>query len=192
MLRNFNMEDLETLSKLVKAKHGYTRPEEGYERSLWGDLKTMFEHHVEDLVWRNLQGNKVLVWKVFDSCEVHFVRFQSLHVFMLVEKRYPLTHATITKMLNKKLQANHWNEMCYQLLKLITKQGRIVGIKRLHNDLRVIAAQVRVTAAKHKLVLCGYIAEADPKFSMAQDVGARAAVHIFNRISFTIAKEVEA
>ncbi|GKC08465.1 hypothetical protein Tco_1000075 [Tanacetum coccineum] len=99
-----------------------TRPEEGYERVLWGDLKTMFEHHVEDTVWRNLQGNKVLVWKLFDSCRVHFVRFQSLHVFMLVEKRYPLTPATITEMLNKKLQADHWNEMCYQLLKLITKQ----------------------------------------------------------------------
>ncbi|GJY70837.1 hypothetical protein Tco_0474540 [Tanacetum coccineum] len=30
------------------------------------------------------------------------------------------------------------------------------------------------------------------KFSMAQDIGARAAVHIFNRISFSIAKGVEA
>ncbi|GKE55196.1 hypothetical protein Tco_1494381 [Tanacetum coccineum] len=48
MLRSFNREDLETLWKLVKAKHGYTRPEEGYERVLWGDLKIMFEHHVED------------------------------------------------------------------------------------------------------------------------------------------------
>ncbi|GJT56869.1 hypothetical protein Tco_0991923 [Tanacetum coccineum] len=122
MLRSFDREDLETLWKLVKAKHGYTRPEEGYERVLWGDLKTMFEHHVEDLVWRNLQGNKVLVWKLFDSCGVYFARFQSLHVFMLVEKRYPLTPATIIEMLNQKLQADHWNEMCYQLLKLITKQ----------------------------------------------------------------------
>ncbi|GJQ97526.1 hypothetical protein Tco_0008665 [Tanacetum coccineum] len=122
MLRSFDREDLETLWKLVKAKHGYTRPEEGYERVLWGDLKTMFEHHVEDAVWRNLRENKVLVWKLFDSCGVHFVRFQNLHVFMLVEKRYPLTPATITDMLNKKLQADHWNEMCYQLLKLITKQ----------------------------------------------------------------------
>ncbi|GJZ11428.1 hypothetical protein Tco_0546187 [Tanacetum coccineum] len=51
MLRSFDMEDLETLWKLVKAKHGYTRPEEGYERVLWGDLKTMFENHVEVLVW---------------------------------------------------------------------------------------------------------------------------------------------
>ncbi|GKC71009.1 hypothetical protein Tco_1116892 [Tanacetum coccineum] len=86
MLRNFDKEDLETLWKIVKARHGYTRQEEGYERVLWGDLKTMFEHHVEDL------------------------------------KRYPLTKATITEMLNKKLQADHWNEMCYQLLKLMTKQ----------------------------------------------------------------------
>ncbi|GKC75790.1 hypothetical protein Tco_1126564 [Tanacetum coccineum] len=54
MLRSFDKEDLETLWKLVKAKHGYTRPEEDYERVLWGDLKTMFEPHVEDIVWRNL------------------------------------------------------------------------------------------------------------------------------------------
>ncbi|GKB50318.1 hypothetical protein Tco_0901071 [Tanacetum coccineum] len=47
--------------KLVKAKHGNPRPEDGYERVLWGDLKTMFEHHLEDLIWRNLQGKKVLL-----------------------------------------------------------------------------------------------------------------------------------
>ncbi|GKA15722.1 hypothetical protein Tco_0695469 [Tanacetum coccineum] len=33
--------------KLVKAKHGLTRPEEGYERVLWGDLKVMLEPYVE-------------------------------------------------------------------------------------------------------------------------------------------------
>ncbi|GJW39468.1 hypothetical protein Tco_0065313, partial [Tanacetum coccineum] len=50
MLRNFDKEDLETLWKLVKAKHGSTRPWEGYERVLWGDLMTMFEPDVESLV----------------------------------------------------------------------------------------------------------------------------------------------
>ncbi|GKA63979.1 hypothetical protein Tco_0763585 [Tanacetum coccineum] len=34
MLQNIDIEDLETLWKLVKAKHGLTRPEEGYERVL--------------------------------------------------------------------------------------------------------------------------------------------------------------
>ncbi|GKC91248.1 hypothetical protein Tco_1151897 [Tanacetum coccineum] len=32
-------EDLETLWKLVKAKHGNTRPEDEYKRVLWGDMK---------------------------------------------------------------------------------------------------------------------------------------------------------
>ncbi|GJT78598.1 hypothetical protein Tco_1045323 [Tanacetum coccineum] len=62
--------------KLVKAKHGSTRPEESYERVLWGDLNVMFEPHVEDTI------------------------------YMLVEKKYHLTPATITDMLNKKLQFN--------------------------------------------------------------------------------------
>ncbi|GKD90110.1 hypothetical protein Tco_1365617 [Tanacetum coccineum] len=75
MLKSFDREDLKTLWKLVKAKHGSTRPEEGYERVLWGDLKTMFDPHVKD-------------------------------------------------------------------------QGRIVGIKRLPDDLEVTAAKVCVTAAK--------------------------------------------
>ncbi|GJS85292.1 retrotransposon protein, putative, ty1-copia subclass [Tanacetum coccineum] len=147
MFRNFEREDLETLWKLVKAKHGSTRPEDGYERMLWGDLMTMFEPDVESPVWRTLQNEKVLIWKLFDSCGVHFLRLQSMHIFMLVKKKYSLTPATITGMLNKKLQADHWNEMCYQLLKLMTKQlknpgsGRIVGIKRLHDDLRVTATQ---------------------------------------------------
>ncbi|GKB64105.1 hypothetical protein Tco_0920291 [Tanacetum coccineum] len=112
MLKSFDKEDLETLWKLVKAKHGYRRPEEGYERVLWGDLNIMLEHNIEDTMWRNLLGNKVLIWKLFDSCGVHFVRFQDMHIFMLVEKRYPLTPATITQMLNRKLQTDHCNEMC--------------------------------------------------------------------------------
>ncbi|GJV67313.1 hypothetical protein Tco_1482822 [Tanacetum coccineum] len=47
MLQNIDSEDLETLWKLVKAKHRNTRPEEAYERVLWGDLKVMFEPDVE-------------------------------------------------------------------------------------------------------------------------------------------------
>ncbi|GJY14556.1 hypothetical protein Tco_0384978 [Tanacetum coccineum] len=124
MLKRFDREDLETLWKLVKAKHRSTRPEEGYERVLWVDLTIMFKPHVEDTI------------------------------YMLVEKKYHLTLATITDMLNKKLQCDHFSEMAYQFLKLLTKQlknqlsGKIVGIKRLLDDLRVTAAQVCVTAAK--------------------------------------------
>ncbi|GJV42197.1 hypothetical protein Tco_1420637 [Tanacetum coccineum] len=87
-------------------------------------LKVMFEPDIKSKEWRSLQGYKVTVWKLFDSCRIHFVRFKDLHIFVLVERRYPLTPITITDMLNKKLQADHWNEMCYQLLKLMTKQEK--------------------------------------------------------------------
>ncbi|GJT27979.1 hypothetical protein Tco_0908254 [Tanacetum coccineum] len=39
--QGIDREDLETLWKLVKTKHGDTRPEEETERSLWGDLKVI-------------------------------------------------------------------------------------------------------------------------------------------------------
>ncbi|GKC88264.1 hypothetical protein Tco_1148913 [Tanacetum coccineum] len=76
MLHNIDREDLKTLSKLVKAKNGLTRPEEAYERVLWGDLKVLFEPDVESEVWRNLQGHKVTVWKLFSSSEVCLVRLR--------------------------------------------------------------------------------------------------------------------
>ncbi|GKE16932.1 putative ribonuclease H-like domain-containing protein, partial [Tanacetum coccineum] len=86
MLRDFDREDLETLWKLVKAKHGSTRPEEGYERVLWGDLRTMFEHNIEDTMWRNLLGNKVLIWKLFDSSlyklsKIYSIGINKVYVF---------------------------------------------------------------------------------------------------------------
>ncbi|GJT83146.1 hypothetical protein Tco_1057488 [Tanacetum coccineum] len=47
MLQDIDREDLETPWKLVKAKHENTRPEEDYERVLWGDLKSPSEHPKE-------------------------------------------------------------------------------------------------------------------------------------------------
>ncbi|GKC11860.1 hypothetical protein Tco_1008642, partial [Tanacetum coccineum] len=74
MLQAIDREDLETLWKLVKTKHGNTRPEDEHERVLWGDLKIMFEPDIKSDVWRNLHGYKVTIWKLYDSCGLHFVR----------------------------------------------------------------------------------------------------------------------
>ncbi|GJR54880.1 hypothetical protein Tco_1405401 [Tanacetum coccineum] len=77
MLQDIDREDLQTLWKLVKTKHGDIRPEDEHERVLWGDLKVMFEPDIRSEVWRNLQGYTVTVWKLYDSCGVHFVRNRS-------------------------------------------------------------------------------------------------------------------
>ncbi|GJU93155.1 hypothetical protein Tco_1317911 [Tanacetum coccineum] len=47
---NAKRENLEDLYKLVKAKYESTRPVEDLDLLLWGDLKTIFEPHVEDNV----------------------------------------------------------------------------------------------------------------------------------------------
>ncbi|GJY68552.1 hypothetical protein Tco_0471534 [Tanacetum coccineum] len=58
-IMGIDREDLQTLWKLVKTKHGDLRPEDEYERVLWGDLKVMFEPDIRSDVWRNLQGYKI-------------------------------------------------------------------------------------------------------------------------------------
>ncbi|GJS66582.1 hypothetical protein Tco_0681146 [Tanacetum coccineum] len=119
MLKSFNREDLEDLYKLVKARYGSKRPVESMDYLLWNDMKTMFEPHIEDAKWRNQQGYKVLEWKLCDSCREHSLMMQSMQSYMLVEKKYPL--ATLSMMLEKKLQIDSESEMAYQLCKLIKK-----------------------------------------------------------------------
>ncbi|GJS45771.1 hypothetical protein Tco_0595892 [Tanacetum coccineum] len=174
MLQGIDREDLETLWKLVKENHGINRPVDKYERVLWGDLKVMFEPDDKSDVWRNLQGYKVTVWKLFDNCAVHFVRFRNLHIFMLVEKRYPFTPITISNMLNKKLQADRWNEMCYQLLKLIKKQEKVTTAGRI-NVFRSKTYQRRDQ-------------EADPHYNIGHIAASIQTFPVFKEVWMIIAK----
>ncbi|GJY53530.1 hypothetical protein Tco_0445194 [Tanacetum coccineum] len=103
MIKSFDREDLEDLYKLVKARYGSTRPVEDLDLVLWNDLKIIFKPHVEDEIWKLQQRDKVLSWKLFDSCGVHCLSLHSRMIYMLVEKRYLLTPPTITDILNKKL-----------------------------------------------------------------------------------------
>ncbi|GKA35278.1 hypothetical protein Tco_0721769, partial [Tanacetum coccineum] len=130
LLSEFDREDLVNLWKLVKAKHRDNRPEEDFKRVLWGDLRVMFEPDVESEVWRSLQGYK----------------------------RYPLTPITITNMLNKKLQADQWNEMVYQLLKLMIQKmnikfrGGLLGLKGFLKLLLLSTASTKVYVAGLQLL----------------------------------------
>nr|GFB96125.1 hypothetical protein [Tanacetum cinerariifolium] len=121
-LKCLDREDLVDLQKLVKAKAKSNKEVEDLYLLLWGDFKTMFEPHLEDEVWMRQQGYKVLEWKLYDSCGVHSLKMQSMHVYMLVEKTYPFTTPTLTMMLEKKLQIDYQSKMAYQLLKLVKKQ----------------------------------------------------------------------
>ncbi|GKB09420.1 retrovirus-related pol polyprotein from transposon TNT 1-94 [Tanacetum coccineum] len=135
LLKSIDREDLETLWRLVKAKHGYTMPEESYERVLWGDLKLIFEPHVEDAVWRNLQGNKVLVWKLFDSCGVHVVSFlSSSQNSSRINEVFGSILLVIIELLMKKLEI---------LKKNIKFRGGLLGLKAFLKFLQLSASLLK-------------------------------------------------
>ncbi|GKD24318.1 hypothetical protein Tco_1230532 [Tanacetum coccineum] len=66
MLKSFTREDLEDLYKLVKAKYGSTRPVEDLDLVLWNDLKTMFEPHVEDEIWKLQQRKEISPYTTYN------------------------------------------------------------------------------------------------------------------------------
>ncbi|GJX39054.1 hypothetical protein Tco_0252357 [Tanacetum coccineum] len=61
-------------------------------------------------------------------------------------------------MLNKKLQTDYWNEMCYQLLKLMIQKvnikfrGGLLGLKRLQGFLELLL----LSAAGKKVYVADY------------------------------------
>ncbi|GJT15898.1 putative ribonuclease H-like domain-containing protein [Tanacetum coccineum] len=123
MLKNFDREDLEVLWSIVKAIFKKTEPVNYMDNFLLLNLKNMFEHHVEDNVWKNQQGLvKVLNKKLYDSYGVHCVTMQNMLFYLLVEKLYPLTNHTLHQMFNDvKLQVDYECEMAFELLRLVKK-----------------------------------------------------------------------
>ncbi|GJV19756.1 hypothetical protein Tco_1368776 [Tanacetum coccineum] len=77
MLQGIDREDLEALWRIVKAKYGDKRPENEFERVLWGDLKVIFKPDKRSDVWRILQGYRVTIWKLIDSSGVHFTNIHA-------------------------------------------------------------------------------------------------------------------
>nr|GEW54677.1 meiosis-specific protein ASY1 [Tanacetum cinerariifolium] len=56
MLKIFDKEDLEVLLRLVKSRFEKIKPMDYMDILLLHNLKTMFEYHVEDNIWKNRQG----------------------------------------------------------------------------------------------------------------------------------------
>nr|GEV21877.1 hypothetical protein [Tanacetum cinerariifolium] len=93
LLKNFDREDLETLWKLVKERFESTKPKNFLDDFLLNILKIMFEKP-------NVEAN----------------------MFLLVEKKYPLTHFTLQKMLdNVRLEVEEESEMSLELLRLVRR-----------------------------------------------------------------------
>ncbi|GJX84372.1 hypothetical protein Tco_0335146 [Tanacetum coccineum] len=109
-------EDFRTELVKGKEKRAGTELTQEITKKQKGDLKTMFEPHVED------------------------------EIYMLVEKTYPLAPLTLSMMLEKKLIIDFESEMAYRLLKFIMKQlkkyeanpkeSHLIAVKRIFRYLK--------------------------------------------------------
>nr|GFB94482.1 hypothetical protein [Tanacetum cinerariifolium] len=94
LLKTFDREDLETLWKLVKERFKTTEPKNLSDDFLLNILKIMFKKP-------NIEAN----------------------MFLLVEKKYPLTHFTLEQMLNNvRLEVKEESEMSLELSRLVRRQ----------------------------------------------------------------------
>ncbi|GJX39270.1 hypothetical protein Tco_0252573 [Tanacetum coccineum] len=125
LLNDLTRDDLKELYRLMMLKYGDNRPEEEFERVLWGDLKTMFDPpSEEDPIWKLPHQQQILNWRYFHSCSVHCLTVEAAHIYMLTEVKYPLPPRVCKAMLEKKLLGDRKDEVCYQLLKLIERQAQ--------------------------------------------------------------------
>nr|GEY13683.1 hypothetical protein [Tanacetum cinerariifolium] len=124
MFKNFNIEYLEVLMSIVKERFKKIKPVDDIENILFQTLKTMFEPHVEDIIWKYQQrAVKVNNWNLFDSCRVYCVTTKNMVYYLMVEKMYSFTNNVLHQLWSDvRLQVDYEVEMAYDLLKLIRRK----------------------------------------------------------------------
>ncbi|GJS06214.1 putative ribonuclease H-like domain-containing protein [Tanacetum coccineum] len=126
MVKDFTREDLIELYMLVMQKYGTNRPEDAYDRVLWSDLRTMFDPPLnEDAIWSLPLQQKMINWRYYPTCAVYCLTLEASTIYMLADRKYPLSKYACQVMLKMKLLCGTMDEVCYQLLKMIKKQAGI-------------------------------------------------------------------
>ncbi|GJT59975.1 hypothetical protein Tco_1003508 [Tanacetum coccineum] len=126
MLTDISRDDLTELYRIVMRKRGMNEPEDEFEKVPWGYLKNMFEEPLStDSIWSLPGQQRIICWRYYDACRVHCLNLESVDVYMLIERKYPLSAEVCKAMLDKKLQGGKPDEDCYKLLKMMEKQADI-------------------------------------------------------------------
>ncbi|GJT33322.1 hypothetical protein Tco_0923741 [Tanacetum coccineum] len=120
------IDDIPLATKPASIKYGTNRPKDAYDIVLWSDLRTMFDPPLnEDAIWSLPLQQKMVSWRYYDKCEVHCLTLEACTIYMLADRRYPLSKDACQVMLKMKLLDGKMNEVCYKLLKMIANQAGI-------------------------------------------------------------------
>ncbi|GJW99292.1 hypothetical protein Tco_0183206 [Tanacetum coccineum] len=126
MLKAISRDDLTELYRIVMNRYGMDGPEDELEKVFWKYLKNMFEEPLStDPIWSELGQQRIISWRYYESCRVHCLNLESMDIYMLIERTYPLSAEMCKAMLDKKLQGGKPDENCYKMLKMMEKQAGI-------------------------------------------------------------------
>ncbi|GJX14806.1 hypothetical protein Tco_0206564 [Tanacetum coccineum] len=123
---DISRDDLTELYRIVMNRYGMDGPEDELEKVFWKYLKNMFEEPLStDPIWSLLSQQRIISWRYYDSCRVHCLNLESMDIYMLIERKYPLSVEICKAMLDKKLQEGKPDENFYKMLKMMEKQAGI-------------------------------------------------------------------
>ncbi|GJW39896.1 uncharacterized mitochondrial protein-like protein [Tanacetum coccineum] len=126
MLKDISRDDLTELYRIVMNRYGMDGPEDELEKVFWKYLKNMFEEPLStDPIWSALGQQRIMSWRYYDTCRVHCLNLESMDIYMLIERKYPLSAEICKAMLDKKLQGGKPDEDCYKMLKMMEKQAGV-------------------------------------------------------------------
>ncbi|GKB91401.1 hypothetical protein Tco_0963673 [Tanacetum coccineum] len=120
MLKDITRDDLTELYMIVMNRYGVNGPEDELKKVLWEYLKNMFGAPLSTYpIWVSLGQQRIISWRYYTTCRVHCLNLESSDIYMLTERKYPLSDEVCKAMLDKKLQGGKPDEDCYKLLKMM-------------------------------------------------------------------------
>ncbi|GJR65045.1 hypothetical protein Tco_0011110 [Tanacetum coccineum] len=127
MLKSISRDDLTELYRIVMNRYGLDGPEDKLEKGFWKCLRIMFEEPLStDSIWSEIGQQKIVSWRYYDTSRVHCLNLESMDVYLLSDRKYPLSAEICQTMLKMKLLDGKMNEDCYRLLKMMTKQTKFL------------------------------------------------------------------
>ncbi|GKA77540.1 hypothetical protein Tco_0784001 [Tanacetum coccineum] len=92
MLTDISRDDLTELWRIVMRKHGMNEPEDEFKKVLLEYLKNMFEEPLSTYsIWSLPGQQRIICWRYYDAYRVHCLNLESVDVYMLIERKYPLS-----------------------------------------------------------------------------------------------------
>ncbi|GKC63637.1 hypothetical protein Tco_1096235 [Tanacetum coccineum] len=126
VLHIFDRQDLFHLYDLMMEQYSEITLE-GFELILWGDLKIMMKSSTEENdqsdFWSNQQDWKIITWRLYEACGVCIMELEDgIVIYMLVERRYPLSKELWQRMLDLGLEVERESSVALDLIRFIKQQ----------------------------------------------------------------------